>query len=452
MPIYCNYEQWLKEQKGPIADYYDALRNNCVIGEGLKCNTLIIPTAEQIKHLIKLSNGDKRERREFLQRVSAHMLQVDLHSKQFQPGTYKNNNRSQSVLISAPSNGVFELGSGQGHKTKASLKLVTNFEVDWKYTVDEDRNNCIVQVISGEIAIDGDVFTGEQPIRNKPVKGSGEVSHDSCNGKLESWHAIIGSVMFDLEHKCNPSEPTARLCGLLKHLLMHCDKVPELKHCADIVHVAMSYEPLAALYILMQPYGGKQLMPQRLNDEWCFAPYVCEDPNALMHEFKEKFPCSVDKSQRDSIISQIKSEVGMSKLYELQDAYTNHCKSLFSSINYPCEMKLWCDEVSYFISKRMCRIRKSHDKEEFIALCKTLHESFPGDDYSAESRIGDDKFWEGIGREHEMKDIEHFLNSYCCLQCCPCDDSLSKECSQYFTGSKPSNYLRSILMLNREHY
>jgi len=443
MPVYCNYQQWLEDQKS-AADFYQALKRMCVLSTGINCNTFIMPNAELQKKLVKLSQGSKHERRDFLKAVQSHMLQIDLHDKRFQPGTYKNN-LGQGVVISAPSGGVFEIKSGKGHTTSAKVKINTSFEPDLQFRSDEDRHNCVADLVSGEIATDGDMYTGSH---NPKMEGASELAADDCNEKLEAWNAIINSVAFDLETKCPAQEPTFRMCGLLTLLTKYGEETPEHKDCAKIIHTALAYEPLACLYILMQPYSSNQLMPKRLNDEWAFAPTVCEDPKSLIDNFKQMFPCAIDMGKRDSIISEIKSGIGADKLYNLQDAYAKHCSELFSGINYPCEMKLWCDEVCYYICKRMCHIRKTNDKSAFVDMCNTLREVFPGNDHAKESRIADDKFWEGFDREKEMSEISGFLSSFCCFQCCPNDSGLSNQCAEHLKGSKPSKYLKMLVKLN----
>lgn len=447
MPVYCSYKQWLSEQKS-LNEYYRTLEQLCVfLDGGPRCNTFIVPSPELMKKLISLANsGDKFKRKEFFKHLSSMMLQIDIHDKKFQPGTYKNN-LGQGVQISAPSAGVFEIKSGKGFSTSCKVKLNTSFEPDLQFRSDDDKHNCIAEIVSGEIATDGEMFTGNHVGHNK-MEGASEFVSSDCNTKLSAWKEIINSVEIELEYKCNPSEPAVRLCGLLKYLMKHSDMVPEHKHCAELTHCALSYEPLASLYILMQPFSNNQLMPKRLNKEWCFAQYVCSDPKALMHEFKEKFPCMVDKSKRDSIIAEIKEGIGADKLYNLQEAYSKYCTELFSVVNYPCEMKLWADEVCYFISKRMCHIRATHDKDAFISMCETLCDVFPGNDYAKESRIADEKFWEGFDREKEMSEVTGFLNSFCCFQCCPCDDGLSKHCAEYLEGQSKSEYFKVLIDLN----
>lgn len=446
MPVYCSYQEWLKDQKS-ASEFYAVLKKMCIFNTGINCNTFIMPNAEMQKKLISLGNsGDKNKRREFLKHVSALMLQIDLHDKRFQSGTYKNN-LGQGVQISAPTSGVFEIKSGKGHSTSCKVKINTSFEPDLQFRSDDDRHNCVVDLVSGEIAVDGDMFTGEHA--KKQMEGASEIAESNCNEKLEAWTSIISSVLFDLENKCDAQEPTFRLCGLLTLFTKFCDEVPEHKQCADIVHTTLAYEPLATLYILMQPYSQHQLMPKRLNEEWAFAPHVCSDPKSLIEEFSAKFPCKVDNDKRDTLISEIKSGIGAEKLYNLQDAYSKYCSDLLSGINYPCEMKLWADEVCYFICKRMCHIRKTHDKDAFIELCNTLREVYPGSDHMKESRITDDKFWEGFDREKEMSEIGDFLNSFCCFQCCPDDKSgLSHQCAEHLKGGKPSKYLKMLVKLN----
>jgi hypothetical protein len=440
MTIYCSYGPWLLEHN---KKFYSILTELCMKPDDIRCNTLISPNADLLKKLGSIST--KAARRDALKLCNALQIQIDLHDKSFTPGTYKNN-LGQGFQISAPSNGTFEIKSGRGFNTSCKVKLVSNFDVDYQFRSDEDRHMCIVELVSGDIATDGDMFTGTQ--MNRPVRGSSEMTTSGSNMRLESWKAIEHATNFELRNKQSLDEAQSRLCGLLKLMLMKVDSVPEYAQDAQIVHTALCYEPLASLYILLQPHGERPLLNSRFDKDWCFAPYICEDPHGLYSEFCSKFPCSVDQDERAKLVAEVINTPGISKIDELQDAYEQSCNKLFGNINYPCGQKLWADEVCYYICVQMKQIRANHDAEGFYKLCKNLENVYPGKDHKAESKFGSEEYWNGIEMSNEIKEVGHFAKSFCCLQCSPNGGELAESCKPCLRPLKPSCYMRVLMELN----
>lgn len=434
MPVYCSYGKWLIEHN---KKFYEYLQSMCINPDDLRCNTLISPNAELVGKLSKMTS--KVARRDAIKIVQALQIQIDLHDKNFAPGTYRNN-IGQGLQISAPSGGVFEIKSGRGFGTTAKVKLASSFEPDLKFKSDEDRNMCIVELVSGEIATDGESFLGNQPSR--PVKGSSELSEGSKNPRLEAWKAIEHISKFELRNGGNLDEAQSRLCGLLKFILMEVDSVSEYSSDAKIICTALCYEPLASLYVLLQPYG-KGLLGSRFDAEWGFAPHVSSDPHGLYREFCDKFPCTIDMDQRTTLIAELKSHPGLAKVDELQEAYEGQCEKLFSGINYPCGQKLWADEVCFFICNRMKAIRASKSCDDLCKLFEVLESVYPGQDHKAESKMGSEEYWQGLEMQNEIKEVSQFIASNCCLQCC-----LGDDCKDCVRSLSPSKYLKNLIKLN----
>jgi len=447
MPAYCSYSEWLKNHD---KQYLSALEATCIVGNGndIRCNTLIVPNSADSKKLSGLGlSGDRHKRKEFIQKASAMMLRVNVSDPTFKPGVYANN-LVQGVKISAPANGKFTIHSGKGFGTKGEISIRKDFEADLQFKRDDPRHMCVCELVSGDIAIDGEAHNGARPTET-PMEGGSEIVHSDCSTKVQAWSDIIATTETELTIGCPVAEAQVRLCGLMQHIILESEKIEEYKSCADIVHTALSFEPLAALYVLMQPYSDQQLMHSRLNDDWAYAPFLCEEPKGLYDKFASMFPSKIDKSKRDSIIASIKESIGVNKLYNLQDMYNEKCAELFSDINYPVHMKLWCDEVSYYITTRMKEIRKNKDVGAFRDLCESLARIYPGKNHKSESIINSDEYWSGFDKSREVKGVSEFIDSFCCFQCCHEGGSLSSECSSHLIPVKPSAYLKSLLYLNK---
>jgi hypothetical protein len=445
MPIYCNYEQWLRDHNKDLYNVFDSL---CYFSEGgIRCNTLICPDANLKKKMITMAKSNKKtERRELRQLLSALQLRIDLHDPKFVAGTYANN-LGQSVQIGAPSGGVLELKTGKGFATVCKVKINTTFEPELQFRAEEDRHMCVVDMTSGEIAVDGDLFTGVQQIRK--TQGSSEVVQGKSNGALETWNATICAIRSELRAGSDVYEPLARVCGLLEWIMRKHAEIPEYETHAHLIRTTLSYEPLATLYLLLQPYGNSPLLDSRFFSEWCFAPYVDSDPKATYDKFCSHFKCKVDMDARSKYVSEIKSERGLGKVDELQDVYIKHCESLFSGIGYPCEQKLWADEICFYICKRMQAIRAKHDIEAFDDLCGILRDIFPGRDHKGETKIGSEKYWRGVEMGKEISEVSSFAESFCCLQCCPDVGSLAQECRDTcLLPMQKSTYLRNLILMN----
>lgn len=449
MPVYCSYTNWLAHQKD--RSYQDVLNTLCI--NEIKCNTFIMPDSGLVKKLISMSTGTKEKRRECLKTVLAMMLQINVSDRNFKPGTYKNN-LGQSVKISAPSNGKFTIMSGKGFSTKCEIKINTSFEPDLQFRSEgsepQSRHMCVCDIVSGEIAIDGEAYTGVQSAKDVLMGGSEFVASE-INTKLQAWEEIISSFEIELEHKTSLAEPQVRLCGLLKYIMLKSEEVSEYNHYADLVHTAICFEPLAALYILMQPYGSHQLLPTQVNEDWSFSPYVYDgNPKELFDQFCSKFPSKIDSAKRDEVIRSIKESQGINKLYDLQEVYEK-CNELFSVINYPCEMKLWCDEVCFYICQHMKEIRRNYNVTGFRELCDNLQRIYPGKDHKAESIINHEDYWNGFDKSKEIKGVSDFVDSFCCFQhCCCCDKgTLASNCASTLVTTKPSKFLKNLIYLNQ---
>jgi hypothetical protein len=437
---YCSYGPWLSSHAPKFLAILDRI---CIKGDEIRCNTLICPNAELVGKLSKMLEN-KTERRNALKICNSLQLQIDLHDKKFMPGTYKNN-LGQGVQISSPSNDTFEIKSGKGFATIAKVKLNKTFDPDLQFRSDEDRHMCVVDIVSGEIAIDGDPHMAAQPIR--PIKGSSEFTTNG-NPRLEAWNAIVNSIRFELKHKTSLDEPLARLCGIMKLLLKKKDEIVEYEKEGKIIRTAICYEPLASLYVLMQPYGTNPILSTRFDKEWSFAPYIPSDTHALYAEFYDAFPCGIDHDAKSTIVSELKTAAGIGKVDELQDAYRDNCEKLFGSIGFPCGQKLWADEVCFYICHRMSEIRKNHDVGAFDKLCSNLAGLYPGVDHKKESKFGSEDYWNSFDMSNEVKNIEGFINSFCCLQCCP--DEMSNTYKERCVHSlTPSNFTKVFLYLNQ---
>jgi hypothetical protein len=403
-----------------------------------------MPDTATIKKLASMSSGNKEKRRECLKLVLATMIQINVSDPGFKPGTYKNN-LGQGVKISASSNGKFSITSGKGFTTKAEIVIDKSFEPDLQFRGDADRHMCVCNLVSGDIAIDGDSFVGTQPVREAMMGGSEYVVSD-CNIKAQAWEEIIASTEIELECKIPLAESQSRLCGLLKFVMMKSGEVSEYHRYADLIHTAIAYEPLAALYILMQPYGVG-LMPEQVGEDWSFAPFICEDPKGLVQEYCGMFPCKIDKSKREQLVSSLHREQGINKLYDLQEIYAEKCSEMFSSINYPCEMKLWCDEVCFYICNRMSVIRKTHDVAAFRELCESLRRIYPGKSHKSESIINHDDYWNGFDKSKEIRNVGEFVKSCCFFQSCCCCE-VPSEWESCLTPMHKSKYFKNLIYLN----
>ena len=440
MPIYCSYGQWLLEHN---KKFYDILVKFCLRPDEIRCNTLISPNDAIVSKMAKANT--KESRREAMKLCNALQIQIDLHDKNFSPGTYKNN-AGQGLQISAPSNGTFEIKSGKGFATTAKVKIANSFEPDMQYRSDEDRHMCVVELISGEIAVDGELFLGTQTTR--PVKGSSEFTSTSKNIRLEAWHAIVCATKFELRNKLALDEAQSRLCGLLKFILKKIDSVPEYAEDAKVIRMALCYEPLASLYILLQPFGQSPILNKRFDDDLSYAPFICEDPHGLYNEFCEKFPCTIDHDERNKLVSEMIASDGITKIDEIQSIYFEQCKKLFSGVNFPCEQKLWADEVCYYICMQMKAIRASGDCDAFCKLCETLEQVYPGKSHQSESKLGSEEYWSELTTANEIADVTKFTKSFCCLQCCPSEGELAESCKGCLRPTRASNFLKMIIELN----
>ncbi len=436
MPVYCNYNNWLSAHNKA---YHEILSNLCY--DDIRCNTLVVPNAALITKMSSMSRGDKTKRRECSKMISAGMIQINVSSKDFRPGTFKNN-LGQSVKISAPTNGKFTIMSGKGYATKAEITINKTFEPDLQFNRDDDRHMCVCDIVSGEIAIDGEPYTGVQPIRSEKTEGGSEFVASHQNMRAEAWLEIINTTSVEISCGIPLTEGQVRLCGLLKFVMMKAGSISEYNHYADIIHTAMCHEPLATLYILTQPLGEHSLLNQQVIEDWGYAPYI-GDAKVVYQQFCEQFPSKIDPSKRSQIISEIKQAHGVNKLYDLQEAYANHCKELFSHINYPCEMKLWCDEVCFYICNKMKDIRKSNGSVH--ELNDTLTRIYPGKNHSTESIINSDEYWNGFDKGVEVRNISSFVNSGCCFQSCCCG-----ECCAKTENVTRSTFLKNLIMLNSD--
>lgn len=436
MPAYCSFANWVSAHNKP---YQEILSSLCY--DEIRCNTFVVPNSALITKMSAMSRGDKVKRRECSKMVSAGMIQINVSSKDFRPGTYKNN-LGQSVKISASANGKFVIMSGKGHATKAEISINKTFEPDLQFNRDEDRHMCVCDLVSGEIAIDGEPFTGSQPLRSDKTEGGSEFVASSGNMRVEAWMEIVNTTGVEISCGVPLTEAQVRLCGLLKFVMIKSETISEYNHYADIIHTALCCEPLAALYVLTQPLSGNPLLNQQVIEDWGFAPYI-GDAKAVYHQFCEKFPSKIDSAKRSHIINEIKQAHGVDKLYDLQEAYSNHCKDLFSGIDYPCDMKLWCDEVCFYICNKMHMIRKKDGS--IHELADTLSRIYPGKNHAAESIINSDEYWNGFDKGAEIRNISTFVGSGCCFQSCCCS-----ECSAKTENVTRSTFLKNLIMLNSD--
>lgn len=436
MPVYCSFGSWLLDNK---KDYQGILRSLCY--DEIRCNTFIVPDSALMTKMSTMSRGDKVKRRECSKMISAMMIQINVSSKDFRPGSYKNN-LGQSVKISAPTNGKFTIMSGKGYATKAEISINKTFEPDLQFNRDEDRHMCVCDIVSGEIAIDGEPYTGSQPIRSEKTEGGSEFVVSQRNLRVEAWMEIVNSTSVEISCGLSLTEAQVRLCGLLKFVMIKSETISEYNHYADIIHTAMCHEPLAALYILTQPHSEHPLLNQQVIEDWGFAPYI-GDAKSIYHQFCEKFPSKIDSAKRSHIIGEIKQAHGVDKLYDLQEAYGKHCKDLFAVINYPCEMKLWCDEVCFYICNKMRSIRSGGGSIDELA--DTLSRIYPGKNHMDESIINTDEYWNGFDKNAEIRNVSSFVNSGCCFQSCCCG-----ECSAKTENVTRSTFLKNLIMLNSD--
>jgi hypothetical protein len=452
MNIYCNIDTWIKEHNPEFAKLKAKLCLRELYGK-----TFINPTKAQVASYVKLSKTkDKAERKNLNSMIRSHYLNVDLHSKNFVPGKYATLNNNATVEISAPTSGVFTIKSGKDLKSVYKVKINNTFEPEWKYKVDEDKDMCVVDFVSGDINYEGTTLTGISQPHAKHVGGSEYVENDT-NKKLLNWGEVTGATYSELKHKTSVVHAAVTCAGLLQFLLDNREKIPEYNDVGKIVHVAMCCEPFAMWYILVQPFSSHGMLPNRLITEWEFAPCVHPDFCALWEEFAQAFPTNINCSQRTELVGNIR-EMGGGKfsIDELRETYETKCNSLFSHIpNFPCEQKLWADELCFYICDKMQKIRQEKDLAAFKELCDTLKNQFPGKNHKEESIIASELYWKKVANDTEKDKMQVFIESFCCLKCTHCaDDKLSHACNETLrelSGRKLSNRLKNTIRLNSRY-
>lgn len=449
MNVYCSIDNWIREHNPKFHELLASICLNNLFGK-----TFVNPSKGQVDEYVKMSKSkNKADRRTLVSKIRSHYINIDLHDKNFAPGKYPTINNNNTVDISAATAGVFTIKSGKDLKSVYKVKLNTTFEPEWIYRDNIDKNMCVVDFVSGEMSHEGITLTGiAQP--NAKMDGASEYVK-SNNLKMLNWSEVTESTYSEIRLNVPIVHAAVTCAGLLKFILLKNESVPEYTEIGKLIHTTMCYEPFAMWYILVQPFSQNQFMPERLIEEWGFAPCVHPDFCALWEEFANKYPTDVDHKECDALIADMKDSAGIFVIEDLQEMYKNNCVKLFSHIaNFPCEQKLWADEVCYYICNKMAHIRKTGDLDEYKQLCETLKNNYPGKNYKGECLITTKDYWEKLASKNQINDMKTFASSFCCMKHCHSGtDELGKSCEstlRELSGRKPSTRLINTILLNRE--
>lgn len=450
MQVYCSIAVWQQENN---KDFYELQEKLCL---DLHSSTFINPNKEMLTEMKKLiKSKNKADRRKLGSLIRSLYLKVNLRDKNFRAGKYATLNDNSTVEISDPSAGTFTIKSGKDFKTIAKVKINNSFEPEWKYGTEDDKNMCVVDLISGEISHEGIKFTANMVSNVQKMTGASEYVKSSINRKLLNAEEVIATTRAELEQKVPVMHAAVCSAGLLKFVMMKCNEIPEYHDIGKNLHLLLCCEPFAFWYIAVQPFSSNQAMPSRLIEEWQFAPCVHPNFSSLWEEFCEKFPVDINANDCNEIKNSILESGGKLIASDLQEAYEEKCRSLFSNVNqFPCEQKLWLDEVCFYICSQMCEIRKNHDVSRFNQMCDVLKNTYPGNDHKSECIFGSEKYWEQIAGHSDVKNVKDFVESFCCLKRCHSgNDKLAHKCKEVLeslSGAKPSQRLKNTILLNQE--
>jgi hypothetical protein len=449
MNVYCSIGNWIREHNPD----FDKLQASLCL-EGLFGKTFVNPSKEQVAEYTKLAKSkNKADRRILVSKIRSHYLNVDIHEKSFAPGKYATINNNNTVEISAPSAGTFTVKSGKDLKSVYKIKLNPTFEAEWKFRIDEDKNMCVADFVSGEMSHEGITLTGiVQP--QARLEGGSEYVKSSINMKMLNWYEVTGATCQEIKNKVPIIQAAVTCAGLLQYILLENEKVPEYTEIGKLVHTAMCYEPFAMWYILVQPFSENQALPGRVIEEWNFSPCVHPEFSRLWDEFAQKYPNEINHEECKALVADAANAGGKFSIDELRDSYADNCQKLFGHIaHFPCEQKLWMDEVCFYICHKMCAVRKNNDESAFKELCDTLKNHYPGIDHKNECKIASEEYWARIASKSDVSRAHEFINSFCCMKHCHCGpDALSKQCEdtlKSLDGAKPSRRLINTILLNK---
>jgi hypothetical protein len=370
MPIYSNVESYLEKHQRA---YLDLLHRVGVNTE--RMNTVLVPPKEKIEKWTKdIDKFDQDEFYKITQEIYAHLFNKNFNDPELAKGrnTQVSNALSQLCEISAITNGKFTLKSGDGLTTIAECEISKDFSPAKDFKGINTKPICIVQY-TGSIATNGK--------KVEYTRGAGEEDAISIDQFVDTFYGGVEKEKVK-KAKCDNfayllSKGDGAFIECIAGLLVFLTKtdISEYDDCKKVVASLLSYDAGASYLALIQPYGDRSFLSDRLlMDDWAFAPAHSSDYVKIYEDFVACCGPKINEEERKSAIREARSQLSniamglnFNKLYE-----KHFCKIFGDDFPLSWREALWAHELLF----KKCYNNGIND---------LLAESYSGEDYEKET-------------------------------------------------------------------